>query len=115
MTHLKKRQLKFSDLRIKPIQITSFVHCKNPAIENAQEVYRVMLQTYKEKWLNRYGIVDEGIWSNVLAKVNMKQITNGFDKLSELVKEKDSKFKNYPPNPWEFLDMCRPAANEEKF
>jgi hypothetical protein len=118
MPILKDRRLKYSDLKIKPIEIIPYihyVHSQNTINENAQEVYRVMLNTYKERWLNRYGITDEGIWSGVLAKVTMKQIRKGFDKLSKLIKDKESKFRNCPPNPWEFLDMCAPAANQDKF
>lgn len=106
------------DYKIEQIKLKKFPQFNfenDDAEKNAQIVYRIMQNTYKEKWVNRYGTQNEGIWSAVLSNVSKNQVERGIEKFTKLYQVKNSKFKHSPPEPFEFLEMCRPAANDDFF
>lgn len=109
------KRLNFRDLKISPIKIENFSRCQNPSRENALEIYKQMLKIYQGAWHDRYGPTDEGIWSNVFARATLGEVKRGFEALKKLREDTQSRFYLKPPDAWEFLDICKPAANDKYF
>jgi len=66
-----------------------------------------MLDAYGPRWESAYGTVPNKAWTDGLAGITPEMIGTG---LSRLLKSEE--FKKWPPNVFEFRDMCSPKAED---
>ena len=67
-------------------------------------LWLTMNDIYSTSFTNKFGSSPNKSWAAIFSSMRYTDIEYGFDRL----RSHDSRFKTFPPGPWEFRDLCNP-------
>jgi hypothetical protein len=63
-----------------------------------------MDRAYPQLFSSKYGVIDDGLWFNILKHLTRKELKLGLERMVA----PGTKYHEYPPSPMAFRELCQP-------